>query len=820
MDSRVASAVDEKIASRLEQSGSGDISQTDATAKRQPTASNGTVRAGQHSRDSPNVRLTSALAHQKLKDQHEKLSAEVSLHHGQLEKQIKALAASIQNLTKQGISRDAQDETTNSRHSERLKDLESQVVNQQTRVNKDKARIDGLYSTIREIEGKIAADPNGKKTTNQIPDLAAKVTKLESLNTQLDKRVAEIKEGQSSCGKRLDELELRSRLNASIVDDLKKKVGPGFNNVEAKLGESSSKLMKALEKQRDSLQDSITNQRAYINAQISMLQKQLAEVAKCTGGRMPSGNAAPNTGSNQAETNNSEDLSSEATNLALETYKQKLKEIVAASKKKFDEHAARILGLEQAIFKPSQNALPTEERLDNLEYDVQKLKTDERGEMSGGRAVFEQVDALQAQIERLRTDVRTAFTRAVTQEAHRRALGEQESSKQQMLVRLDIVEREQAHLSRQKQSFEIRLKTMLRDCNSCWSKIQQLSESEPGTLAELQAVLKKANESFSVGLVEIKQQVELLEAGFATLGDGLPARIEDYQAAFVWGEIKSSRSSVSNSDCSTLTVHRHLSSEDLPTSCLSTGRTPQKSSGIGSIEASGSDLQLQPTSIRNTAALGHAPQGNGDAAVKGPEPPEIHSGKRHQLSENSPLSLQVHASTSPFGPHGKPFFASPEQQITSLADRVKVLEQKMLTLLKSSRPSSLDLAGASNSTTHLPLAPSEAATLAQRSSTSVSQRSEDAKLAVKEAVTDWQATLAELRAKVEQVQTDLRRFDASIKRESATLSAFKGEIQNRWSRQLGSLPPASMVHELAANYQALTNRINTLEYHLRQRRVI
>lgn len=934
-DSRIATAVDEKIASRLEQSNSGDIPQTNATARTKPTASDGTVQAGQHSRHSPNLRLASALAHQKLKDQHEKLSTEVSLHHSQLEKQIKALAASIQNLTQQGVSRDARDVTANSRHSERFKVLESQVADQQTKVHKDKARIDGLYSTIREIEGNIAAVTRGQTTASHSPDLATKVSKLESFNTQLDKRVAEIGQAQSFCGKRLDDLELRSRLNASIVDDLKQKVGPGFNDMDAKLAESSSRFTKALEQQRDSLQISITNQRAYINAQISMLQKQLEEAAKYAGGRMQSGNAIPNSDRRQTATDDSKDVSSKAVALALETYKQRLKEIIAASKKKFDEHAVRILGLEQAIFKPSQNALPTEERLDNLEYDVQKLKDDEKGETSGGRAVFEQVDALQTQIEKLRTDVRTAFTRAVTQEAHRRMLEEQGSFKQQMMVQLGAVEQEQANLSRRTQSFEIRLKAILRDCDSCWVKIRELSEPELSRLAELEVVLKKANESFSVGLVEIKQQVELLEAGFATLGDGLLARIADYQAASVMGEIESSRSSVSNTDRFTSTVHSHINSEDLPSSCPSARRKPSNWSGIGSIEASGSDLRVQPTSFRNTAALRHALQGNNNADVKGSEPAETHGGKRHELSGNPPLSLQAHASTSPFGPRRNLISASPERQTTSLADRVKALEQKMLTLLKSSRPSSLDLTQATNSTSLLPFEhfeisplnlsrspaqlsiklsspmysythPSEiedvpksdltdqhvkptrttsmtspgiwqlssvqqgylqqlttevqrlktdvnkrlssvgkvmatigvpaqpksssngtspsqsgrSAILAQGTSTSIPQVSEDAKLPVEQAVTGWQATLAELRAKVEQVQTDLRRFEASIKRESAALSAFKGEIQNRWARQLGSLPPASMVHELAAKYQALANRINTLEYHLRQRRVI
>ena len=212
---RFSAVVDQRIDSQEEQVGRSQAEEA--------------LQAGRHSRGT-NLKVPPALAAERLKHQYDELSTEVSLHRDRIDKQVKAHAALIQKVTRQGVSRDARDETTTARCAERCKILESQVADQQNRLKQDRARIDALYTTIKGIEGRIPADSKTETSASHSADLMAKLTKLENLDNQLEKCHNESRLEQTLSGRRLDELELRSRLNASIVDDLKKKVGPGFKN--------------------------------------------------------------------------------------------------------------------------------------------------------------------------------------------------------------------------------------------------------------------------------------------------------------------------------------------------------------------------------------------------------------------------------------------------------------------------------------------------------------------------------------------------------------------------------------------------------------
>lgn len=970
LDSWLSKTVDRKISSRIEHSSPGNTATRGANddLTTYGSTSSSSERSAKQPQGSPRVMLTSGLAHNKLKDQYDEQSIKVGSSHEQLGESLKGLSALIQNLTKQGVSRDARDEKSSTQYDERFKTLESKIAEYQSRVNKDRLRIDNLYSTIRGLEGKGVTSSSAQTNTVQPVDSSAQLKRIENKYSQFEKRFDELKKADSASGNRLDELELRSRLNASIVDQLKQKMGPGFGGVEASLAVVQSKLMKTFEQQRDTLQSSISDQRSYVNSQVSLLQTRIGQAVESTENRLKAQQADLDACRRQVQDVDSpEDPLANPRVLSLERYKQKLKEIVEASKKKFDEHAARILGLEEAIYRPTKDVLPTADRLENLEYDVQKLKDGEKGDATGGVEALEQVDALQTQLESLRIDVRTALNRAVAQESHRRLLGVDEEFKQQVTSRLEAIEREKANISRQTKSFESRLRRMRNDCDGLLVKTKELVGAEVGRLSNLEAVLNKANESFSIGLVEIKQQIEFLEMGFTSLGDEMLNRITDYQRRFANNGVDPDLSFVSESDCSLSAVYGHSDAVELPASSSSAGRVRKTLNELGAIHTNGSTFQRPPIPVLDTSTSEQAQQSLDNITIRLPAGTNDYnthgsvSAMSTLIPQNAPGAAEM---ASPFDSQRTNEFDNlPENWVTVMDQRVQSVEQSVRGLTELIRSGASIIAGvpdlaarpqhdqqqaathsprtlnSSDSNTLLPFSRSEESALEDilglsarrnpnlaastelspisgqpnrpprggeahqqrgrepaawvaasgiwqlsteegyllslktelgRFKAEIDQRISGLETAVatvngstnqqdpfagprfssyqqsvplapagssippvpksEKASTqdltlpghraEWKATVGELRDELEEVRRSLRTLGASVGRESTSLSAFKREIQSKWSRQLGSLPPASMVHELTANCQELTNRLNTLEYNLRFRRLI
>jgi chromosome segregation ATPase len=164
----------------------------------------------------------------KLKRRYDELSVKLEFYQEQLDKKVTTPEASVRSLTKQGIVRDDRCENASTKYLERLKTLELQVDKHQSYVNEERSRTDNLVSKTQEIrdqieglEPKWIAIVEAAKSTSNTAEPSTQPTKVEPADGQLEKRVSDLKQSQLVAAKRLDALELRSRLNASIVDQLK-----------------------------------------------------------------------------------------------------------------------------------------------------------------------------------------------------------------------------------------------------------------------------------------------------------------------------------------------------------------------------------------------------------------------------------------------------------------------------------------------------------------------------------------------------------------------------------------------------------------------
>ncbi|KAI5453266.1 hypothetical protein NCC49_006289 [Naganishia albida] len=230
---------------------------------------------------------------------------------------------------------------------------------------------------------------------------------------------------------------------------------------------------------------------------------------------------------------------------------EKYNAIANESKRNFEQHSARITALEQDVYK-QEATLPVGERLDALEYDVQKMVESENDSAEKLRDAIENLDRLQNLTKDLRLATKNAVQKLRTSIADSKASDRLESAIQQLTTRLEALEHDSiSHMDKVERVEEVQ-----RECRQLLDKAQQLTESGEPRLNDLEMILKQATEIISIGLVQIKQQVECLEKDFEGVGHEIGKCVINYLE-----HTKSdnqSQLSVSPSTCSVEAVYESL----------------------------------------------------------------------------------------------------------------------------------------------------------------------------------------------------------------------------------------------------------------------
>jgi archaellum component FlaC len=236
--------------------------------------------------------------------------------------------------------------------------------------------------------------------------------------------------------------------------------------------------------------------------------------------------------------------------------REKFKKIVDASKLKFEEHGNRIAALEKDVYKPSL-APPMGERLEVLEYDVQKLTGKEMESAIQLCTALENLNVLQERMDNLRLDVKNAYKKVSTPEADRKSLYAHDSAVQQLTTRLEMLEHDSLSHMDTMDHFQKRFEQVQLDCRQFLEKTQQLTGLEGPRLNDMERVLQKATEIFAIGLVQIKKQVEYLEQEFEGVGNEVGERLANY-LDLADSERDRNAPSASHSICSVEAVHNHV----------------------------------------------------------------------------------------------------------------------------------------------------------------------------------------------------------------------------------------------------------------------
>lgn len=282
-----------------------------------------------------------------------------------------------------------------------------------------------------------------------------------------------------------------------------------------------AKDMKRLINQQRSLDKSLDEQRRHLDSQIMALEKRMTaeQVSMKTREDAMRGRLQSLVVSDEP---------SEVLTEVKALVQEKFKVIVDASKQKFTAQGERIAALEKDVYKPSL-ALPVGERLEVLEYDVQQLTSKEKESTLDLRTAIENLNVLQGRMDNLRLDVKNAFKKVTIAESDRKPLDVRDSAVQQLITRVEKLEHGNISNVDKLDNFQQRFEQVQHDCRQFLDKIHRLTESGSPRLNDLERVLQKATEIFSIGLVQIKQQVESLEKEI----DGVSNEVDDCVAKYL-----------------------------------------------------------------------------------------------------------------------------------------------------------------------------------------------------------------------------------------------------------------------------------------------
>lgn len=477
---------------------------------------------------------------------------------------------------------------------DQIRDMNQRITQQQTTLVGEQARITLLYTAIEPLKNEFSSSRSILAIVqSHVSAAKGGLDRLQDTFGHLKSRFDGLQHRLTTSDNRIDELELQIKVLRSSMESLRQSGDSGGlaekGSVEARLSslehevrnsqtwtrasppafatvdtnrsvqctlaleysvkaEVSTEIKRLLNHQQ-SLEKKLDEQRRHLYDQITSLERRMTAEQASLKGREDLVRARLDA---LAVSNEASEVLKEAKALVQE----KFKVIVDASKQKFDAHGDRIGALEKDIYKPSL-ALPVGERLDVLEYDVQQLTGKEKESAVELRNALENLNMLQGRMDNLRLDVKNAFKKVSTAEADRKTLDARDSAVQQLTTRLGVLEHDSLSHMDKMDYFQKRFEQVQRDCRQFLEKTQQLTESEGPRLNDLERFLQKATGIFSIGLVQIKQQVDSLEKEFEGVGNEVEESVANY-LDLANSEHDQDPPSVSLSICSVEAVHDHV----------------------------------------------------------------------------------------------------------------------------------------------------------------------------------------------------------------------------------------------------------------------
>ncbi|KAJ9125954.1 hypothetical protein QFC24_002739 [Naganishia onofrii] len=188
----------------------------------------------------------------------------------------------------------------------------------------------------------------------------------------------------------------------------------------------------------------------------------------------------------------------------IELLEKKFKSVVTQSKNKFDIQEARIAALEKDVYKPAQQTLPVEDRLDNLEYDVGNT-TDQLKELTTQMSdTVDGIGLLRNRLDNLRLDMKNTGKKGnelidpASLQSMKRAIG--------------LLEEHHNSAFTKSKELEDRIADIERAVDPTGFCHVQMTTRDADTLVALDVDSKEVPNVLSVTGLGLKQQIDELKA--------------------------------------------------------------------------------------------------------------------------------------------------------------------------------------------------------------------------------------------------------------------------------------------------------------------
>ncbi|KAJ9125956.1 hypothetical protein QFC24_002741 [Naganishia onofrii] len=209
---------------------------------------------------------------------------------------------------------------------------------------------------------------------------------------------------------------------------------------------------------------------------------------------------------------------------------KKFKSVVTQSKNKFDIHEARITALEKDVYKPIQQTLPVEDRLENLEYDVENSVDQLKDLTKQTSDTIDSISVLHDRVDNLRLDMKNVVRKA-TDTTDPETVSSMSRDIEILHARIgnlktlhnDSISNLSRELEEQVAKINAKIDADLNRVRSRWHHADKCRADRHNALDQS---LKESLHTVSINYMGLKQHVDELKHGMIKLETGVADRLQ------------------------------------------------------------------------------------------------------------------------------------------------------------------------------------------------------------------------------------------------------------------------------------------------------